>query len=153
MDVNMVNEINPIFRESATLDRFHGFIPGWEIPRLNQGIIANGWALNTEYFAEVLHSLREELNYSKVIDDLLDIPPKADQRDLVAIKRISEGFLKLLFPHVEKVNDIDNDEFLMYCLEPAKEMRKAIKNQLCIVDPGEFDIPGKRDIPDIQVRQ
>jgi ATP-dependent Lon protease len=152
MDVNMVNEINPIFRESATLDRFHGFIPGWEIPRLNQSIIANGWALNTEYFAEVLHSLREELNYSKVIDDLLDIPPKADQRDLVAIKRISEGFLKLLFPQIEKANEIDSDDFLKYCLEPAKEMRNAIKKQLCIVDPGEFDIPGKRDIPDIQVK-
>jgi ATP-dependent Lon protease len=152
MDVNMVNEINPIFRESATLDRFHGFIPGWEIPRLNQGIIANGWALNTEYFAEVLHNLREELNYAKVIDDILDIPAKADQRDLVAIKRIAEGFLKLLFPHVESVSDIDSDNFLKYCLEPAKEMRRAIKKQLCIVDPKEFDLPGKRDIPNIQVR-
>jgi len=38
-------------------------------------------------------------------------------------------------------------------MEPAKEMRKAIKKQLCIIDPGEFDIPGKRDIPNIQVRQ
>lgn len=152
MDVNMVNEINPIFRESATLDRFHGFIPGWEIPRLNQGIIANGWALNTEYFAEVLHNLREELNYAKIIDDILDIPSKADQRDLVAIKRIAEGFLKLLFPHVESSSDIDSDDFSKYCLEPAKEMRGAIKKQLCIVDPKEFDIPGKRDIPDIKVK-
>jgi ATP-dependent Lon protease len=148
----MVNEINPIFRESATIDRFHGFIPGWEIPRLNQGIIANGWALNTEYFAEVLHNLREDLNYAKVIDDILEIPSKADQRDLVAIKRIAEGFLKLLFPHVESVNDIDSDDFSNYCLEPAKEMRRAIKKQLCIVDPKEFDIPGKRDIADIQVK-
>ena len=151
MDVNMVNDINPIFRESATLDRFHGFIPGWEIPRLHQGIIANGWALNTEYFAEVLHNLREELNYAKVVDDLLDIPKKADQRDLVAIKRISEGFLKLLFPHVENADNIDGSDFHKYCLEPAKEMRRAIKKQLCIVDPGEFDVPGKRDIPDIKV--
>jgi ATP-dependent Lon protease len=88
-----------------------------------------------------------------VIDDLLIIPQKADQRDLVAIKRISEGFLKLLFPHVEHANDIDGDDFSKYCLEPAKEMRKVIKKQLCIVDPGEFDISGKRDIPNIQVRQ
>jgi ATP-dependent Lon protease len=148
----MVKEINPIFKESATLDRFHGFIPGWEIPRLNQSIIANGWALNTEYFAEVLHNLREDLNYSKVIDDLLDIPPKADQRDLVAIKRISEGFLKLLFPHIENANAIDSNDFSKYCLEPAKEMRSALKKQLCIIDPGEFDVPGKRDIPNIQAR-
>jgi ATP-dependent Lon protease len=134
MDVNMVNEINPIFRESATLDRFHGFIPG------------------TEYFTEVLRNLREERNYAKVIDDIFDIPSKADQRDLVAVMRIIEGFLKLLFPHVESASDIDSDDSSKYCLEPAKEMRWAIKKQLCIVGPKEFDLPGKRDIPDIQVR-
>ncbi|GHV75177.1 hypothetical protein AGMMS49940_24790 [Spirochaetia bacterium] len=94
-NLNMVAELNPIFSESATLDRFHGFIPGWEIPRLHQGIIANGWALNTEYFAEVLHELRSELRYTTVVDDCLDIPAKADQRDLTAIKRLCEGFLRL----------------------------------------------------------
>jgi hypothetical protein len=54
---------------------------------------------------------------------------------------------------VDMINDLPiNDDFSKYCLEPAKEMRKAIKKQLCIVDPGEFDIPGKRDIPNIQVK-
>jgi ATP-dependent Lon protease len=97
--------------------------------------------------------LRADLNYSQAIDDLLDIPPRADHRDLVAIKRISEGFLKLLFPHVESANDINREDFLKYCLEPAKEMRQAIRKQLCIVDPDEFDAPGKRDIPNIQVKE
>ena len=85
--------------------------------------------------------------------EAFDVPPKTDQRDIVAIKRISEGFLKLLFPHVNSVNDIDSKDFSKYCLEPAKEMRKTIKKQLCIVDTREFDLPGKRDIPDLQVRQ
>jgi ATP-dependent Lon protease len=54
---------------------------------------------------------------------------------------------------VENVNDIDSSDFSKYCLEPAKEMRQAIRKQLCIVDPDEFDVPGKRDIPDIQVKE
>lgn len=29
---NMMEEVSPVFKESAALDRFHGFIPGWEIP-------------------------------------------------------------------------------------------------------------------------
>jgi ATP-dependent Lon protease len=149
---NMVNELNPVFRESATLDRFHGFIPGWEIPRLNQSIIANGWALNTEYFAEVLHELRSELVYADIINSMLDIPNKADQRDLVAIRCLSEGFLKLFFPHVTGKDDISSEDFEKYCLSPAKEMRSAIKKQLCIVDPNEFNISGKKEIPDIKVR-
>jgi ATP-dependent Lon protease len=150
---NMVEAINPIFRESATLDRFHGVIPGWEIPRLNQDIIADGWALNTEYFAEVLHELRGELVYSAIVDECLHIPPKADQRDLVAIKRLCTAFLKLIFPNVTSRHDIPKDEFIKYCLGPAKEMRMDIKKQLCVVDPAEFDVPGKRTIPNIQYQE
>lgn len=149
---NMVEAINPIFRESATLDRFHGLIPGWEIPRLNQDIIADGWAINTEYFAEVLHELRDELVYSTIVDDCLHIPAKADQRDLIAIKRLCTAFVKLIFPNANSRIDISKDEFIQYCLEPAKDMRRFIKKQLCVVDPGEFNVPGKRNIPDIQYR-
>ena len=149
---NMVEHISSVFGESATLDRFHGFIPGWEIPRMNSSLIANGWAINTEYFAEVLHVLREDLTQDAIVDDCLDIPPKADQRDLTAIKRLCTAFVKLLFPHAKTKMDIKPQEFIDYCLTPAKEMRAVIKKQLCIIDPKEFDTPEKRDIPDIQYR-
>ena len=45
------------------------------------------------------------------------------------------------------------DEFIKYCLNPAKEMRAIIKRQLCIVDPKEFDVPGKNTIPDVQYKE
>ena len=149
---NMVEEINPIFRESATLDRFHGLIPGWKIPRMHQGLIADGWALNTEYFAEVLHSLRDEMRYPAIVDSCLDCPEKPDLRDLTAIKRMCTAFVKLIFPHAERKDDIEPEEFIKYCLEPSREMRRSIKKQLCIIDPKEFDVPGKRDIPDIKYK-
>lgn len=149
---NMVEGINPIFRESATLDRFHGLIPGWEIPRMHRGLVADGWALNTEYFAEVLHALRDEMIYAAIVEDCLDIPEKPDMRDLTAIKRLCTGFVKLIFPHAKSKPDIEPDEFIKYCLEPAIEMRRTIKKQLCIVDPKEFDVPGKRDVPNIQYK-
>lgn len=137
----MVNEINPIFREAAILDRFHGCIPGWEIPRFHTGIIADGWALNTEYFAEVLHNLRGELKFSDLVDSCLDVPPKSDKRDLTAITRLCTGFVKLLFPHAETKSDIEPDEFIKYCLEPAKAMRTIIKKQLCVIAPQSSTCP------------
>ncbi len=149
---NMMEEVSPVFKESAALDRFHGFIPGWEIPRMHQGLVANGWALNTEYFAEVLHLLRDDLTYAAIVDECLDIPEKPDKRDLTAIKRLCTGFVKLLFPNAACKEDIPADEFIKYCLEPAKEMRSVIKKQLCVIDPKEFDVPGKRNIPDIRYR-
>ena len=149
---NMVENISEVFGESATLDRFHGFIPGWEIPRLNQDLIANGWAINTEYFAEVLHAMRDDLSYSALVDECLDVPAKADKRDMTAIKRLCTAFVKLLYPNAKHKGDIDAEEFIKYCLNPAKEMRATIKKQLCIIDPKEFDIPGKNTIPDVQYR-
>ena len=149
---NMVENISEVFGESATLDRFHGFIPGWEIPRLNQDLIANGWAINTEYFAEVLHAMRDDLSYAALVDECLEIPAKADKRDMTAIKRLCTALVKLLYPNARHKEDIDADEFIKYCLNPAKEMRAIIKKQLCIIDPKEFDVPGKNTIPDVQYR-
>ena len=149
---NMMEEISPVFRESASLDRFHGFIPGWELPRMHQGLVANGWALNTEYFAEVLHLMRDDLTYSAIVDECLLLPPKADQRDLTAIKRLCTAFMKLIFPNATCKEDIAAEDFIKYCLNPAKEMRQVIKKQLCIIDPKEFNVPGKKDIPDIQYK-
>ena len=149
---NMVENISGVFGESATLDRFHGFILGWEIPRMNSSMIANGWAINTEYFAEVLHALRDDLTQDAIVDECLDIPKGSDQRDLTAIKRLCTALVKLLFPQAKHKEDIAAQEFIDYCLNPAKEMRAVIKKQLCIIDPREFDVPGKNTIPDIQYR-
>ena len=148
--VNMVDAINPIFRKAETLDRIHGFIPGWKIPKFHQNLVAKGWALNTEYFAEVLHSLRDELHYSTLVDSCIVVPPKAYKRDLDAITRLCTGFVKLLFPHAKTKNDIPQDEFVKYCLEPAKEMRQVIRNQLHVIAPKEYINP---DVPDIQYKE
>ncbi|MBR3051904.1 MAG: ATP-dependent protease, partial [Selenomonadaceae bacterium] len=104
------------------------------------------WALNSEYFSEIVHALRDELKYRAMVDQLLEVPKNAATRDTEAIKRICPGFLKLLFPHVESAEQISETEFETYCLRPAKEMRGVIKMQLGILDFGEF---GQSTIPDI----
>ena len=40
------------------------------------------------------------------------------------------------------------DTMVIYCLNPAIEMRSAIYKQLCIIDAKEYDVPSKR-IPEI----
>lgn len=149
---NMVEHISEVFGESATLDRFHGFIPGWEIPRMTTGLIAKGWAINTEYFAEVMHELRNDISYASIVEEMIEYKPNSDKRDLTAIKRLCTAFLKLLFPHVQSCEDISKEDFEHYCLRPALEMRGVIKKQLCIIDPKEFDVPGKNEIPEVICR-
>ncbi len=146
---NMFADLPEIFRESALVDRFHGFIKGWTIPKMRENLKANDWALNSEYFSEILHSLRDELHYRATVDQLLDVPKNAATRDTEAIKRICTGFLKLLFPHVNSTEQISAADFETYCLRPAKEMRGVIKAQLGILDFGEF---GQATIPDIKIK-
>lgn len=147
-DADMFAHLPSIFHESALLDRFHGFIAGWDIPKMRESLKANGWALNTEYFVEILHALRGESVYRSVVDRLLCIGPDAATRDTEAVKRLCTAFLKLLFPHVTDVGRADPAEFRKYCLDPALEMRGIIKKQLGIIDPGEF---GGKSMPAITV--
>lgn len=143
---DMFSQLPGFFRESALLDRFHGFITGWDIPKMRESLKVNGWALNTEYFVEILHTLREESVYRTVVDRLLCLPPDAATRDTEAVKRLCTAFLKLLFPNATDVSKVNLDEFQEYCLEPAVAMRSIIKKQLGIIDPGEF---GGKKIPEI----
>ena len=98
----------------------------------------------------MLHLLRDDLTYTTIVDECLAVPAKPDKRDLTAIKRLCTAFVKLLYPNATCKEDIPADEFIKYCLAPAKEMRSVIKKLLCIIDPKEFNVPGKKDIPDIQ---
>ena len=146
---NMFNELPATFHESALIDRFHGFIKGWNIPRMNDDLKISGWALNSEYFCSILHELRSDSTYRAIVDKLIVVPEGADTRDTEAIKRITTAYLKLLFPNVRKISDISEREFNRYCLRRACAMRSTIKMQLGILDS---EYHGK-DIPQLTIRE
>ena len=123
------------FRESALLDRFHCFIEGWKLPRINTSMILKGWTLNVEYFSEILHSLRTQNIYSQLYDRLVDIAPNTDMRDAKAVKRIATAYMKLFFPHWRTLQDVDRNEFETFCLNPALNRRGIVKEQCHNIDP------------------
>jgi ATP-dependent Lon protease len=140
------SKLPDFFQHSALLDRFHGFIEGWKLPRMKNDMILDGFALNMEYFSEILHELRAVSDYSYFVNEMLNIPQKADTRDTRAIIKIATAYLKLLFPHISSPNELDRINFKTFCLEPAKKMRQIIKIQLNLID-SEF----KSEIPDITI--
>lgn len=150
MDVykSMFYELPTTFHESALLDRFHGFIKGWDIPRMHDDLKISGWALNSEYFCTILHLLREDASYRAIVDQLVEVPEHSDTRDTEAVKRISTAYLKLLFPNVRSAKDVNLREFQRYCLRPAAKMREIIKVQLGILD---IEFKGK-SVPIFSVR-
>ena len=145
---NMFEELPYVFHESALIERFHGFIKGWNIPRMNDDLKIAGWALNSEYFCSIMHELRDDMSYRAIVDELIEVPEASDTRDTEAVKRISTAYLKLLFPHVRSASDITAREFKRYCLDRARKMRDTIRYQLGMLD---VEYRGK-DIPLFSVR-
>lgn len=131
---DMFCELPQVFHESALIERFHGFIKGWNIPRMTDDLKVCGWALNSEYFCSILHELREDTTYRTIVDRLIHVPNGADTRDTEAVKRIATAYLKLLFPYVKSTEDISERNFKRYCLRRAVRMRDTIVTQLGLMD-------------------
>lgn len=140
-------ELPDVFHDTALLDRFHGMIEGWYLPRITEDLKLEGYSLNVEYFSEILSMQRKMSRYASVVTEMLEIPKNADTRDTTAIIRLATGYLKLLFPHVKSINDISKEEFETYCFNPAYEKRKIVRTQLSITD---MEYSSK--MPDIKVR-
>ena len=145
---DMFTELPSAFHESALLERFHGFIKGWHIPRMNDDLKINGWALNSEYFCSILHELRDDSSYHAIVDKLIEVPDGADTRDTEAVKRIATAYLKLIFPNVRHADEIKPHEFNRYCLRRARTMRSIIVNQMGLMDK---EYTGK-EVPRFTVR-
>ena len=146
---SMFSELPNAFHESALIDRFHGFIKGWDIPRMHDDLKISGWALNSEYFCSIMHLLRDDASYRAIVDQLVEVPEHSDTRDTEAVKRIATAYLKLLFPNVKTADDVNVREFQRYCLRPATKMRQIIKMQLGILD---IEFKGK-DVPAFSIRK
>ena len=140
-------ELPEAFQDHALIDRFHGFIEGWYLPRISEDLKLNGYSLNVEYFSEILSYTRTQSFYSAIVKELLDIPKNADTRDTNAVIKMCSGYLKLLYPHVRSASDISPQEFKMVCFDPAFEKRKIIRQQLAAIDREFTD-----RMPDIRVR-
>lgn len=141
-------ELPEVFHDTALLDRFHGMIEGWYLPRITEDLKLNGYSLNVEYFSEILSVQRTMSKYAAVVTDMLDIPRNADTRDTTAIIRLATAYMKILFPHVRSVSDITREEFETYCFKPAYEKRKIIRTQLSI-----SDMEYSPKMPDIKVKE
>ncbi|MBF0573010.1 MAG: BREX system Lon protease-like protein BrxL, partial [Desulfamplus sp.] len=114
---------------TALLDRFHGLIHGWELPRIESSSICNSFALRADYFGEVLYALRSCQEQMAFVKDHSE--SSGDLRDTRAVQRVACGFLKLFFPDIKTVSINEFDEF---CLQPAIKLRSNIRHQMAIMD-------------------
>jgi len=116
------------------LDRLHGFLPGWELPKIRPENYAQGYGFITDYMAEIFARFRRR-NYQTIVNAQVDFSSLTG-RNQDAIRKTTAGLLKLIFPQ-RTVDDLQADELEM-CTELAFECRQRVVEQLAIQAPGEF---------------
>src|SRR6516162_5742813 len=118
--------------DSAFFDRFHAYIPGWEIPKMRPEFLTNQYGLIVDYLAEFLREMRKR-SFSDAINRYFKLGRDLNQRDTIAIKHTVSGLLKLLYPNEEYTKDA-----VRRCLEYALEARRRVKEQLKKIGGMEF---------------
>lgn len=124
-------------RDSAFIDRLHGYLPGWELPKLGRDSFAQGFGFVSDYFGEVLVRLRSVpfgVHYQALTREY-PLLPSMTRRDATAVERMAHALLKLVFPTGPTGDDRAVVEAV---LALAGELRQRIHDQLCRLAPGEF---------------
>ena len=118
--------------DTAFLDRMHCYLPGWDIPKFRPEHFTNDYGFISDYLAEFIRELRKE-QYGDAINHYFRLGKNLNQRDTIAVRRMTDGYLKLLYPDgnftKEEVEEV---------LQISLEMRRRVKEQLKKLGGMEF---------------
>jgi ATP-dependent Lon protease len=123
-DHTLFKPLHPVF-DLAILDRFHTFVPGWEIPKNKDENLTRRYGLIIEYLAEAFHHLARKTNRFAQVKSACKLGPGYDQRDQTAVLKTVCAFVKILHPGDEPSQE-QIDEYLAYAIEG----RRRVKEQL-----------------------
>lgn len=119
-------------KDTAFLDRMHCYLPGWEIPKFRPEHFTDDYGFITDYLAEFIRELRKE-QYGDALDRYFRLGKNLNQRDTIAVRRMVDGYLKLMYPDGEFTK-----EQLEEVLKLSLEMRRRVKEQLKKLGGMEF---------------
>lgn len=130
LDDGIFSEIPNFLQETAFIDRLHGIIPGWELPRVSKDTPSSCLGLKGDFFSEALHQMRRQIHYADYVKMNMHLIGCDDLRDRKAISRLATAYLKILFPDLK----LTDEEFRRHCVTPAVELRQRVRDELHKMD-------------------
>lgn len=118
--------------DTAFLDRIHCYLPGWEVPKFRPEHFTDDYGFITDYLAGWIREMRKE-QLGDTLDKYFRLGKNLNQRDVIAVRKMVDGYLKLMYPDGEFGRD-DVEEVLKLALE----MRRRVKEQLKKLGGMEF---------------
>jgi len=114
-----------IRNDMAFHDRWHAYLPGWELPKMQPGYFTAHMGFIADYIAEIFHNELRPRSYADLYDRHFHLGSHVEERDRKAIARTSSGLTKLLHPDGE-CTKAEIEEYLAF----ATELRRRVKEQL-----------------------
>ncbi len=108
----------------AVMDRFHTFLPGWEMPKNSSDYLTNNYGFITDYLAEAFHYLSKQNRY-EYVNKHCRFGKALQGRDEVAIKKTLCSLLKMVHPVGNPAAE-EMDQYMAY----AVEGRRRVKEQM-----------------------
>jgi len=131
-----INYVLPEYmrNDTAFIDRIHGIVPGWELPKIKKSEIhlSKNYGFSVSYFSEILHELRK-LDFSPIIRSMVELD-NVTIRDEKGIYTTASGLAKILFPD----KNFSREE-LKLVMDFAVEIRQKVADLLHRMSPGEFE--------------
>jgi len=119
--------------DDAFHDRWHAYLPGWEMAKLTPNLFTSHLGFIADYIAEIFHNELRPVNYTDAYERYFSFGPHLGHRDRKAVMRTVSGLIKLIHPDGE----VSKDELAEY-LTLGLEMRRRVKEQLRRINPSEF---------------
>jgi len=119
-----------IRNDTAFHDRWHSYLPGWELPKLKPEHFTTHLGFVADYLAEIFHNELRPLNFTDIYDKFFAFGNHVGQRDRKAAVRTISGLLKLVHPD----GNCSKEEMAEY-VRFALEMRRRVKEQLKRINP------------------
>lgn len=120
--------------DTAFMDRIHGYLPGWDIPKVSKELLTSHFGLVSDFLSECWSRLRNQSRISS-LQGRVFFGGALSGRDTNAVNKTISGLLKLLYPG----SDAEvSDEDLEWAVRIALEVRRRVKEQQKRIGAAEF---------------
>src|SRR5882724_427154 len=120
--------------DTAFMDRIHGYLPGWDIPKVNRDLLTDHFGLVSDFLSECWNQLRVQPRASQV-QGRVHYGGALSGRDVTAVQKTVSGLLKLLYPNPAAAIP---DDALEWAIRLGLECRRRVKEQQKRIGSVEF---------------
>jgi ATP-dependent Lon protease len=112
----------------AIMDRFHMYMPGWEIPKNSSEYLTDHYGFITDYLAEAFHRLSKQSNRYEYVNQKCRLGKSIEGRDERAVKKTVCALLKILHP-VGNPTAEELNEYVGYALEGRRRVKEQMNKR------------------------